>query len=74
MDLSPFGRIVMLSELTIGFDPRYFVPLLHLPMASASKHCLWQVMKLERKGVNYKAIRRKVRSVVAVAFSVKRRA
>ena len=32
------------AELTIGFDSRYFVPLLHLPMASASKHCLWQVM------------------------------
>jgi hypothetical protein len=40
----------MFFEQTVGFDPRYFVPLLHLPMASASKHCLWQVMKLERKG------------------------
>lgn len=35
---------MMFSELTFGFDSRYFVPLLHLPMASASKHCLWQGM------------------------------
>ena len=34
----------------VGFDPRYFVPLLHLPVASASKHCLWQAMRLEVKG------------------------
>ena len=65
---------MMSAELTIGFDSRYFVPHLHLPVASASKHCLRQVMKLERKGVNYKAIRRKLRGVVAVAFSVRRRA
>ena len=32
------------AELTIGFDSRYFVPLMHLPMAAASKHCLWQGM------------------------------
>ena len=32
------------AELTFGFDSRYFVSLLHLPMASASKHCLWQGM------------------------------
>ena len=32
------------TELANGFDPRYFVPLLHLPMASASKHCLRQPM------------------------------
>ena len=33
---------MMFSEQTIGFDSRYFVALLHLPTASASKHCLWQ--------------------------------
>ena len=59
MDLSPFGRIAMLSELFFGFDSRYFVPLLHLPMASASKYCLWQAMRLEVKGDE--AIRRKAR-------------
>lgn len=37
-NISPFGRIVIFSELTYGFDPRYFVPLMHLPLASASKH------------------------------------
>ena len=41
---------MMFYELTIGFDPRYFVPLLHLPAASASKHCLRQGMRLEIKG------------------------
>ena len=35
----PSVELMLFSELTIGFDPRYFVPLLHLPLASASKHC-----------------------------------
>ena len=38
------------AEQTIGFDPRYFVPLLHLPLATASKHCLWQGMGDKAKG------------------------
>ena len=32
-NISPFGRIVIFSELFCGFDPRYFVPLMHLPLA-----------------------------------------
>ena len=38
------------SERTIGFDPRYFVPLLHLPVAAASKYCLWQGIGDKVKG------------------------
>ena len=43
--LRTIRRIYLPSVESVGFDPRYFVPLLHLPVASASKHCLWQTMR-----------------------------